>query len=149
MPKFKTLNEAFTECQKDGCFIPTADSDETIIQSNIEIAEESLESSDNDAKDNRWNSAYKSLYDSLHLLAESFLIFDKVKSANHQCLFAYICTKHPEFEFSWDFFEKIRTKRNGINYYGKPVKKEDYKEVELQAKVYIRTLKNVITKKVK
>ena len=84
-----------------------------------------------DKKSNQWSSAYKLHYDALHELVGAFLRFDKIKSDNHQCLFAYLCEKHLELEFNWDFFEKIRTKRNGINYYGKPVTYEDWKEVAL------------------
>ena len=81
----------------------------------------------------------------IHQLVESLLIFDKVKSTNHQCLFASLCVKHPELELSWDFFEKIRTKRNGMNYYGAPVQDKDWKEVGLQFELYI----NLLTKEIK
>lgn len=80
----------------------------------------------------QWNSVYKLYYDALHELAESFLQFEKAKIDNHQCLFSYLCEKHPQLEFSWDFFEKVRTKRNGINYYGTPVDSDDWKDAELQ-----------------
>ena len=83
------------------------------------------------------------------ILVESYLCFDRIKSLNHQCLFAYLCIKYPELELSWEFFEKIRTKRNGINYYGQPVTSEDWKEVELQFKLYISTIKKEIEKKIK
>ena len=92
---------------------------------------------------------YKLYYDVLHELAESLLRFDRIKIDNHQCLFAYLCEKHPELEFNWDFFEKIRTKRNGINYYGSPVNGNDWKEVELQTILYIRKLREEIEKKVR
>ncbi|MBI5072192.1 hypothetical protein HZA99_00070 [Candidatus Woesearchaeota archaeon] len=42
---------------------------------------------------------------------DALIRFDKKKIANHQCLFAFLCKIHPELELSWDFFEKIRTKR--------------------------------------
>lgn len=96
----------------------------------------------------QWNSVYKLHYDALHGLVEGFLRFDKVKSENHQCLFAYLCKKHPELELDWDFFEKIRTKRNGINYYGTPVNQNDWKEAELQLTLYFNKLKKEIEKKV-
>jgi len=96
---------------------------------------------------NQWSSVYKLYYDALHELAESFLQFDKIKIDNHQCLFAYLCEKHPDSEFSWDFFEKVRTKRNGINYYGTPVAYEDWKEVEIQFNLYIKKLREEIRKK--
>jgi len=65
---------------------------------------------------------------------------DKVKSQNHQCLFSYLCAKHPELELDWGFFEKIRTKRNGVHYYGNPISKNDWKEIELQLGLYVNTI---------
>ena len=44
-------------------------------------------------------------------------------------------------------FEKARTKRNGINYYGIPAAYEDWKEVELQFNLYIKKLKKEILKR--
>src|SRR3989344_3618680 len=73
---------------------------------------------------------------------------EKIKIENHQCLFVYLCEKHPDLEFSWEFFEKVRTKRNGINYYGLPVDNKDWKEVELQFTLYINALKKEIEKKI-
>lgn len=94
-------------------------------------------------------SVYKLYYDALHELVESFLRFENVKIENHQCLFAYLCEKYQEFEFSWDFFEKVRTKRNGINYYGTPVSFDDWREVEIQFYLYIKRLKEEIKKNLK
>ncbi|KKR78595.1 MAG: hypothetical protein UU24_C0031G0010, partial [Candidatus Nomurabacteria bacterium GW2011_GWA2_40_9] len=79
----------------------------------------------------------------------SFLRFENIKIDNHQCLFSYLCEKHLELEFSWDFFEKARTKRNGINYYGIPIKQDDWKDVELQFVLYIKKLKEEIKKRIK
>ncbi len=52
-------------------------------------------------------------------------------------------------ELDWDFFEKIRTKRNGINYYGTPVTQDDLKEIELQINIYIKAIKKEVEKKIK
>ena len=75
--------------------------------------------------------------------------FEKVKIDNHQCLFVYLCEKHPYLDFNFDFFEKVRTKRNGINYYGVPVNYSDWKETEIQFKLYIKKLKEEINKMLK
>lgn len=82
-------------------------------------------------------------------LVDAFLNFDKIKSNNHQCLFAYLCEKNSGLELDWDFFEKVRTKRNGINYYGTPVTQEDLKEIEVQMNLYIKILKETIEKRIK
>ena len=153
MPKYLTQKEAFMKCRKEGKFIVIEETDIEIIKSTLNIAEADVESANFIKKNlpeqsNQWNSVYKLYYDALHELVESFLIFEKIKIDNHQCLFAYLCEKCPKLEFDWDFFEKVRTKRNGINYYGTPVSFDDWKEVELQFILYIKKLKEEINKKV-
>jgi len=152
MPKYLKQWEAFEKCKKEGKIIPTAETDTERIRSTLMIAESDIESGKILKKilkrdGNQWSSIYKLYYDALHELTEAFLRFDKIKTDNHQCLFSYLCEKHPELELSWDFLEKIRTKRNGINYYGIPVKYEDFKEIELQTLIYINKLKEEIKKK--
>ncbi len=152
MPKYITQQEAFEKCKKEGKIIPTAEIDLERIRSTLIIAESDIESGKTlkkglEKNSNQWSSIYKLYYDALHELAEAFLRFDNIKTDNHQCLFAYLCEKHPELEFSWDFLEKVRTKRNGINYYGIPVKYEDFKKIELQISLYINKLKEEIKKR--
>lgn len=154
MPRYLTHKEAFKKCEIEGRFIPRKDVDIDKIKSMAEISESDFESG-NDLKKNlskesmQWSSVYKLYYDALHELVDAFLSFDKIKSNNHQCLFAYLCEKNPELELDWDFFEKVRTKRNGINYYGTPVTQEDWKETELKINLYIKTLKEAVEKRIK
>ncbi len=152
MPEYLTQQEAFLKCKKEGRFIAIEGVDEEKILSTLTIAEGDVESANIlknglPRQSNQWNSVYKLYYDALHELAESFVRFDKVKADNHQCLFAYLCEKHPELNFSFDFFEKVRTKRNGINYYGRPVDGTDWKDVEVQLILCIRKLLEEIEKK--
>ncbi|MEK6938553.1 MAG: hypothetical protein AABX04_05900 [Nanoarchaeota archaeon] len=90
---------------------------------------------------------YKLYYDVIHQLTEALLLFDKVKSYNHQCLFSYLCVKHPELELDWNFFEKIRTKRNGVHYYGNLIAKKDWTEIELQLGLYVKTILTALERK--
>ncbi len=149
MSKFFTADEAYSSCQEKGFLMSQTKVDIKKIEANLRIAEEDLATAKDPVKNKRWNSAYKLFYDVLHILVEAYLCFDRIKSLNHQCLFAYLCINHSELELSWEFFEKIRTKRNGINYYGQPVTNEDWKVVELQFNLYISILKKEIEKKLK
>lgn len=154
MHNYTTSNKIFDKCKIDGMFVLQHEINLESIKSMIRIADGSIESANRIKQDiskesNEWNSVYKLYYDALHGLIEAFLYFDRIKSNNHQCLFAFLCENHKYLELSWDFFEKIRTKRNGINYYGKPVNYEDWKEIEIQINLYIKTLKSEIEKKIK
>ena len=147
MRQFETVEEAYDVCTSEGYIIPSSTVDFDRIEANLHIAEEDLQTAQDAIVKKRWNSAYKSQYDVLHQLAESFLAFDRIKAKTHLCLFATICVKHPELELQWDFFEKVRTKRNGIHYYATPVSEKDWKEVALQFGLYVHLLRKKIEEK--
>ena len=154
MPKQKTLEEAYHDCQVDGFFkdqqLVGMDKIKTMLQLSDSMLDVGQNTKKNlDPKSPQWSIVYTLHYDALRELADALVSFYNKKIPNHQCLFAYLCEKHPELEFNWDFFEKIRTKRNGINYYGSPVNGNDWKEVELQTILYIRKLREEIEKKVR
>lgn len=116
-----------------------------LIDGNKEVTQRSSKEADKNSV--TWNTIYNLNYDILRELTEAFLVFDSVKILNHKCLFAYLCLKHPELEFDWLFFEKVRKNRNGINYYGQLVTYKDFKEIELQLNSYANVLKEKIEKK--
>lgn len=151
MRKPKTAEEAYNSCLTDGYInelreinIDKVKSLAENAQTNINSAQIIMKTIDKQAKE--WMSVYTSYYEALRIYTDALLIFNKVDISNHQCLFAYLCIKHPHLELDWNFFEKVRTKRNGVNYYGEQVSFEDWKAVELQFKLYISTLKKEIGK---
>ena len=147
MPKSLSIDEAFLKCNEEGMFIPQQEIDTEKIMSMLEISEEDSKALQDLIKAKRWNALYKIAYDVLHTLCEALLLTDKIKSQNHHCLFAYVCKNHPELELNWGFFEKVRTKRNGIHYYGTSVKQPDWKEVELQIRLYTKAIRQAIEEK--
>ena len=152
MPKFKTSGEAYESCLADGYFRNLSYVNKERIKSLIVNANTNIDSAKTLAQslpkeDKRWMTVYTLHYEAIRICAEAFLIFEKIMSENHQCLFAYLCMKHSELKFDWNFFEKIRTKRNGVNYYGEQVSYDEWKAVEPQFKLYISTLKKEIEKK--
>jgi len=86
-------------------------------------------------------------YDAFHQFTDALLRFDRIKSTNHQCLFAYLCEKHPALDLDWGFLEELRTKRNGVHYHGTPVKYAEWKKKEIQINLYINTLKKAVEEK--
>ena len=149
----RELKQAYDTCLADGTVIKLNDAVNNdkvrkmlvLVESNKEIAQKSEKSADKNSI--TWNTIYNLHYDVLRELVEAFLVFDSVKIVNHKCLFAYLCVNHPELELSWEFFEKVRTSRNGINYYGKLVSYDDFKEIRLQLNLYVSTLRKAIEKK--
>ena len=154
MSDFRTSKESLEKCKIKGQILTIEEFDVDHIKSLVELSDGDIKAGEKLMKglnDNNilWNNVYNSYYDAIHKLVDAYLRFDKINSINHLCLFAYLCEKHPELELDWNFFEKIRTKRNGINYYETSVSYKDFKEIELQIKLYIKTLKKAIEKKLK
>ncbi len=152
MHKQKTLAELYLECKIQGQFKDQEIIDTDKIKTMIHLSNACTSSAEKLMKtlnknNAEWSIVYTLIYDALRQICEALIIFDKKKIANHQCLFAYLCTNHPELEFDWNFFEKIRTKRNGIQYYGILITYNDFKEIELQMKIYIKTLQTIIEQK--
>ena len=154
MPKLKTLEEAYCSCEASGHFKISDDVSREQIETMARISGIFLESAHDlmkglDRKSPKWSVVYTLHYDSIRELVEIIALLDNRKIANHQCLFAYMCKNHPELDLDWNFFEKIRTKRNGLDYYGRLIAYEDWKEVEAQMKVYINSLRKAVEEKIK
>ena len=151
-PKFNNENEAYKFCVADGYIKGVFTINKERVEALLRNSIISSESADSLAKllkkdDDKWQTVYVLYYEALRTCTEAFLLFDKTVSANHQCLFAVLCVKHPELELNWAFFEAVRTKRNGANYYGERVTYADWKAAEIQMKLYISTLRKEIEKK--
>ncbi len=152
MPKLKTKEEAYELCLSEGHIQHKEEINLEKIKSLIENAEINTNSSnllakaiDKSAKE--WMNVYTLCYDALGIYAEALLLFEKIESNNHQCLFAALCLKYAHLELEWDFFESLRTKRNGINYYGERINHHDWRSIEMQMKLYLSTLKEEVKRK--
>jgi hypothetical protein len=148
----ETSSEVYARCEREGFIVKQEEVDTEKIRHMVSLSDAELRMTVcalDYAKENAfgWSVVYRIHYDAFHQLAEAFTRFDRIKTGNHQCLFANLCEKHPDLELNWDFLEKIRTKRNGIQYYGKPVTFADWKEMEVPIKIYIATFKKAIEEK--
>ncbi len=150
----RTPSTLYEKCSAEGSFIIMESTDRDTVRAMLTIANvdwETVQAWEEKApqKSGQWNAILKLGYDVLHTLAEAYLRFDCIKARTHECLFAYLCEKHPELEFHHEFFDSIRTVRNRSLYYGKPASYEDWKSVKLQLNLYIKTLRETIEKKLK
>ena len=154
MPRPKTLPETYDSCLADGQVKACQDIDEQKIRSLLENASTNIESAEilskNLARDAKgWMNVYTLYYEALRICAEALLLLVNIKSNNHQCLFAALCIKYAALDLDWNFFERIRTKRNGVNYYGQQITFSDWKSIDVQMKLYIFTLREEIEKGIK
>jgi hypothetical protein len=126
--------------------------DVELIKSLKIVAEKGLEFINSKSKDipkdsTDWTFVFRDYYESLRGLIEAYLLFEGIEADNHQCKNAYICFKHPELEFDWEFLETIRLKRNAINYRGQLLKYDDWKMLKLKFELHVNSLKKEIEKK--
>jgi hypothetical protein len=145
----KNLEEVNDDCITKGMIINLKDIDIRKILNMLRIADEDLQLTDDAKRRNSINSMFKLYYDVVHTLTEALLRFDKISSSNHQCLFTYLCSKHEDLDLDWIFFETIRLLRNGVCYDGNLIKETDWKNIEFQINLCIRTLKKEIERKIR
>lgn len=152
MQKPKTLEQTYDICVSDGHVDESLEVNYDKIRSLAENADVSLRTANIvikaiTKKDMEWMSVFLGNYDALRTYTEAYLLFDKLEIPNHECLFACLCVKHPELEFSWEFLDNVRKKRNRNNYYGDRITYDDWKSAELQFKLYLNALKKEINRK--
>lgn len=116
-----------------------------VAEKGVEFINSKSEDIPKDSTD--WTFVFRDYYESLRGLIEAYVLFDGLEAENHQCKNAYICFKHPELEFDWEFLETIRLKRNAINYRGQLLKYDDWKMLKLKFELHINVLKSEIDKK--
>ena len=95
------------------------------------------------------STVFKLHYDCLRELSEAYLMFDRIKVSSHECLFVYLCVRYKELELDLNFFDKIRTARNGIQYYGTPIDMDYWAKNKVQLNLYIQTIKKAIETRLK
>jgi len=117
--------DIFQDCKKKGLLFNTQDIDILKIKSILKNAETDFRTANFllENKKESVSSIYKLYYDALHEITTAFILFDKIKSYNHQCLFAFLCNK---YRFDLNIFEKIRIKRNRISYYGEILSSSEF-----------------------
>lgn len=153
MPKIKTLTEVYDGCVADGYYKTIQEINIQKVKSLIENAQTNISSAHLIAKAisktaKEWMNVFTLQYDALRMLTEALLHLQQIELSNHQCLFSALCVKYPSLELNWEFLEQIRTKRNGINYYGEHITYEDWKKIELQMSLYCSTLKKEIESRI-
>ncbi|HLC70462.1 MAG TPA: hypothetical protein VJI32_00515 [Candidatus Nanoarchaeia archaeon] len=154
MQKFRDAEQIYDSCLADGLLKQSEEENTAKIKSLLENAAIHLSTADIVAKalhqnSKEWMDVFTLHYEALRTYAEALLLFEKIKSSNHQCLLAALCVKFPQLELDWQFLDIIRTKRHGINYYGERITYQDWKIVEIQVKLYASTLRKEIEERLK
>ncbi len=126
MPKLKTITETYDFCLAQGNLKNLEEINFEKINSLLKNADINLSSAQILIKSlnqnsSEWLNVFTLSYEAFRIYAEALLLFQKISSSNHLCVFSALCLKYPELELDWYFLERIRTKRHGLNYYGESI----------------------------
>jgi len=100
-------------------------------------------------KKNNFGFLWANHYEIVRQLVAGILLFEKIISDNHKCLYAYICTKHKEWDIDWETIETMRLLRNGVHYEGRPISEEIWKSYKYKFEVYTKTFIKILRDKIK
>jgi len=154
MTTIKALDEIYDSCVADGFLYNMKEADPERARTFLENAEQDIatlkETTPIMEKMRNYSLIWSSRYEIIRQLIDGILLMEKIKSDNHQCLFAYICMKHKEWYIDWETIETMRLLRNAVHYEGRAVSAEIWKEYKLKFDVYtqgfIRILKDKLKK---
>ncbi|MBL7055047.1 hypothetical protein ISS05_04785 [Candidatus Woesearchaeota archaeon] len=151
--KIDYLKIAYDKCVDSGSIKKANEVDSEKAKTLLENAELDIDSfKDATAlfeKKNNFGLLWSNHYEIIRQLVAGILLFEKVISDNHKCLYAYICTKHQEWDVDWKTIETMRLLRNGVHYDGRPVSAETWKEYKLKFEIYTKTFIKILKEKLK
>ncbi len=149
--KIEDLKTAYNKCVDDGTIKKANEFDSEKAKTLLENAELDIDSlKDTTAlfeKKNNFGFLWANHYEIIRQLVAGILLFEKIISDNHKCLYAYICTKHKEWDIDWETIETMRLLRNGVHYEGRPISEETWKLYKLKFDIYIKTFIRILKKK--
>ena len=146
MPREKTLEGIYDTCLSDGLVRSVADANPLKICALMENARTHINSAgifERALADAalEWMDVYTLHYEALRLYAQALLLLIRLDAPNHQCLFASLCMHYPHLELEWEFFERIRIRRNGAHYHGERISRADWQGIAFQMGLYIEALR--------
>lgn len=151
--KIQDLNTEYDKCVNSGSIKKANEVDSEKAKTLLENAELDIDSlKDATAlfeKKNNFGLLWTNHYEIIRQLVAGILLFEKIISDNHKCLYAYICTKHKEWDIDWKTIETMRLLRNGVHYDGRPVSADIWKEYKLKFHIYILAFIKILRQKIK
>ncbi len=152
MKEIKDLDRVYNQCVAEGNLQEPEEIDIEKAKSLLENAEQDLDTLKETIpvmeKKKNFGLIWKSQYEIIGQLVQAILLLEKIRSENHQCLYAYICTKHKEWDIDWETIETMRLLRNNVHYDGRPISEENWKNYKLKFDVYTKTLIKILKEKI-
>ncbi|MBS3142540.1 hypothetical protein J4464_04095 [Candidatus Woesearchaeota archaeon] len=151
MSNVKSLHDVYNQCVAEGNLQEPEETDVEKAKSLLDIAEFDLISWKDTTpileKNKNFGMIWSGRYEIVRQLVQGILLLEKVHSGNHQCLYAYICVKHKEWDIDWETIETMRILRNGVHYEGRPISEATWKLYKLKFDVYTQTFVKILKEK--
>jgi len=125
-------------CKKQGLVKETKE-DKNKIASLIRIAEEKIKAS-NSLSSLHYYSKISLLYDAIRTYLECISAKEGYKIYNHEC-YTFFLKEILKKDLIAEEFDKYRKIRNGINYYGKEISKEESEKIIKDMNHFINKIK--------
>lgn len=151
--KIQDLKTEYDKCVNSGFIKKANEVDSEKAKTLLENAELDIDSlKDTTAlfeKKGNYGFLWSNHYEIIRQLVAGILLFEKIISDNHKCLYAHICVKHKEWDIDWETIETMRVLRNGVHYEGRPVTEETWKKYKLKFEIYTKTFIKILKEKLK
>ena len=153
MSKLKSLDEVYNQCVTEGNLQEPEEIDREKAKSLLDNAELDVKSSKDTIaileNNQNFGKIWSDRYEIIRQLVQGILLLEKVNSNNHQCLYAYICVKHADWDIDWEIIETMRLLRNGVHYEGRPVNGEIWEQYKIRFEIYTQTFMKLLKEKLK
>lgn len=149
----KSLDEVYNRCVAEGNLQEPEEIDTEKAKSLLDNAEQDIDTLKDTLpimeRKKNFSLIWSSRYEIIRQLVQGILLLEKVNSNNHQCLYAYVCAKHADWDIDWETIETMRLLRNGVHYEGRPVNADTWKEYNLKFEIYTKTFIKILQEKLK
>ncbi len=151
MKRIKPLDEVYKQCVKQGLLISKKEANYDKAKTLQGLAKFNYESSLKITlileNSKNYGMLWSINYEIIRQLVQGLLVFDNIKSRNHQCLLAYMCKNYRIYGIDWKIIETMRQLRNKSHYEGKLINVESWNEYKPKFSQYINRLMELLIQK--
>ena len=148
-----TLEGIYDRCVAEGNLQVLDDADSTLAKSLLSMAEQDLDTLRDMGpvieKKGSFSLLWSSRYHIIRQLVQAIMLLELVKPGNDQCMFAYVCIKHDDWDIDWESLETMRVVRNRIIDEATPVSADTWRSYRLKFDLYTQTFLRILRDQMK
>jgi len=129
-------------CERD--FIKIVERDDERLRTIIKMALKRLDKIKKYGKDEEISFVVEDYYEIIKELLVAYLLKNRLRSKNHQCLISYFYKKNPQCEREVQIISQMSFFRNRLNYYGEEIPQKFYETHKQEFKEVIKLLLGIL-----